>query len=120
MLIGAAAIIWVRAGANVANFVAARAVGRRREFTIRTAIGCSRPRLERQILTESMALYVCGGIAGIVLAYWFSVALARFAAAYVAVPAVSLDWRALAFSAAATLFVAILFGAIPTVRSAST
>ncbi len=117
LLFGAAAVVLLLASANVANLLLARAIGRRREFVIRTAIGCSRQRLIRQLFTESLALFLCGGSVGIVLACWFSAALARFASAYAQNAA--LDTRAFAFSALVTLLAAILFGMVPAVRAAS-
>jgi putative ABC transport system permease protein len=117
LLFGAASVVLLLASANVANLLLARSIGRRREFAIRTAIGCNRGRLIRQLFTESLALFVCGGIVGIILAYWFSVGLARFAAAYT--ESAALDTRALAFSALITLLSAVLFGIIPAVRAVS-
>ena len=76
LLFGAASVVMLMASANVANLLLARSIGRRREFTIRTAVGCSRRRLIRQVFTESQVLFLCGGTLGILLARWFSIALA--------------------------------------------
>jgi len=116
LLFGAATVILLLASANVANLLLARSIGRHREFTIRTAIGCSRERLIRQLFTESLALFLCGGSLGIVFALWFSVALARFAPTYAR--GAALDTRALAFSALVTLASAVLSGMLPAVRAA--
>lgn len=121
LLFGAAGAILLMACANVANLLLARSMSRRREFAIRTAIGCSRSRLIRQIATESLLLFSAGGALGILFACWFVVALSRFAAAYVTIPAnsgIPLDERAFAFSGGTTLLTAIMFGIIPGIRSA--
>jgi putative ABC transport system permease protein len=123
LLFATAFLVMLLACANVANLLLGRATGRRHEFLVRAAIGCSRFRLIRQILTESAVLFVCGGALAVILAFWLTNALARFAAAYVDVgPATGnflLDPRALLFTALATLITAALFGAVPAVRSAS-
>jgi putative ABC transport system permease protein len=117
LLFGAASVVMLMASANVANLLLARSIGRRREFVIRTAIGCSRWRLIRQVFTESLALFLCGGALGIVVARWFSVALARFASSYT--NSAALDARTLAFSALVTLATAVVFGVVPAVRAAA-
>jgi predicted permease len=117
LLFGAAAVVLLLASANVANLLLARSIGRRREFAIRAAIGCSRARLIRQLFTESLALFVCGGTLGIILAHWFSAGLARFATSYT--QSAVLDTRALVFSAFVTLLTAVLFGMLPAVRAAT-
>jgi putative ABC transport system permease protein len=115
LLFAAASIVMLMASANVANFLLARSIGRRREFAIRTAIGCSRGRLSSQVFTESLALFLCGGALGVLVARWFSVALARFAPSYTSGEV--LDTRALAFSALVTLVTAVVFGIGPAVRA---
>lgn len=122
LLFAAASLVMLLACANVANLLLVRASGRRHEFIIRAAIGCSRFRLIRQILTESAVLFLLGGLLAVILAYWLTIAVARFVATYVdlqsAAGSFPLDPRALLFTALATLVTAILFGAVPAVRSA--
>jgi predicted permease len=116
LLFGAVGLVMLMACANVANLLLARTMGRRREFEIRCAIGCSRTRLVRQILTESTVLFVLGGATALGIAKWTTVLLATYATAY-AGKRVPLDWRALAFAAAVTLVTGAFFGLIPALRS---
>ncbi|PYT21352.1 MAG: hypothetical protein DMG57_38945 [Acidobacteria bacterium] len=118
LLFGAVGIVLLMACANVANLLLARSVGRRREFLIRAAIGCSGVRLLRQNLTESMLLFGCGGALGVLIAWWSTTLLAKVAAAYVETTEIELDGRVLAFSVAATLVTGLLFGLLPALRSA--
>jgi putative ABC transport system permease protein len=105
--------------ANVANLFLSRGVGRQRELTVRAAIGASRARLTRQLLTESVVVSTIGGALGILIARVL-VGLAPLLAArdFPRLDAVVVDNRVIAFAAAATLFTAIASGLAPALRGA--
>ena len=96
-----AGLVLLIACANVANLILARANGRRKELAMRFALGASRWRMIRQLLTESVLLAFCGGIAGLVFARWAAMALTS-----IRIPTdlplhlfdLRVDWRVFAFS----------------------
>lgn len=117
----AALLVLVVACANVAALQLARATARAREFAVRAAIGGTRQRLMRQLLTESVALALLGGVAGTVLAYAVLHVVAL--AVLPRTPAwmhVVLDSRSLAFSLAASMATGVVFGVAPALRLART
>jgi predicted permease len=120
LLLGAAACVLLIACANVAILVLARASGRRREIAVRLALGASRGRIVRQLITESVLLAGAGGATGLAVAHWGLRALERFVP-----PALStsitlrLDPRAVAFTVIVTAATALLSGMAPAVQIAS-
>lgn len=121
LFIGVVLIVLLICCANVANLLLARASARARELALRTAIGADRPRLIRQLLTESLVLAALGGIAGFAL----GAAILQWAPTIVPEgllpPAVELtvDLRLVLFCAGAALFVGVLFGLAPAWRATS-
>jgi predicted permease len=121
VLQAAVAFVLVIACANIANLLLARAVGRSREFAIRTALGASRARMIRQLLTESILLAGLGGLFGFALAYWGTKAILKgLPAALPRGNEVSLDAKVLLFTLALSLFTGILFGLAPALKATRT
>lgn len=108
------AVVLLISCANVANLQLARAAARRRELSVRAALGAGRSRLLRQLLTESMALSLVGGIAGMALAWlivkWFASVLPDLLPMY---GQLTLNRDVLLFAAAVTIATGLLFGAAP-------
>jgi putative ABC transport system permease protein len=122
VLAGAVSFVLLIACANVANLLLARAVGRRREFAIRAAIGAARGRIVRQLLTESVLLAFTGGVAGAVLGIvgiraLLAVNTANLPRVGVEGSMVVLDWRVLGFTLLAALVTGVLFGLIPALNA---
>ncbi len=114
-----AVLVLLIASANVANVLLARAQARAREIAVRLALGAGRARLMRQLVTESVALFVVGGVGGTLLAVWATKALSGFHPP-VGIPLAfdfSLDVRVLLLALAVTLATGIGFGLVPALQA---
>ncbi|HXW90760.1 MAG TPA: ABC transporter permease [Terriglobales bacterium] len=119
ILLAAVGLILLIACASVANLLMARANERQREVSVRLALGASRARLIRQLLTESVLLAMCGGAAGLLFARWGTMALVkRVANGADHFPlSVSPDLRVLGFTLGVCFLTGILFGLAPALRA---
>ena len=122
---GAVSFVLLIACANVANLLLVRATGRRREIAIRAAIGGSRGRIIRQLLTESVVLSLAGGMLGLLVGWAGIRALLSINTA--GLPRVGehgafvgMDWRVVAFTIAVSLATGVIFGLIPALQSSKT
>jgi putative ABC transport system permease protein len=125
VLVGAVAFVLLIACANVANLLMVRATGRRREIAVRAALGGSRARIVRQLLTESLVLSLVGGSLGFALGYagiraLLTINTAGLPRVGIDGASVGLDWRVLAFTLAISIVTGILFGLFPAFQSART
>lgn len=122
VLMGAVTLLLVIASANVASLLLARGAARRREISIRLAIGAGRGSIVAQMLTESVLIAVLGGALGVGLAYWGAAAIvAMFGADTTALPLdVRPDARVLLFTTAVAVSTGLVFGLFPAFQASRT
>jgi len=119
MFLGLAAMVLIVACLNVANIVLVRATTREREMAVRAALGATRVRLIRQLLTESLMLALLGGLAGLALGYAGSRALGSIDI-QTDLPILfdfTFDWRVFGYGLLAALLTGALVGIVPALRA---
>jgi putative ABC transport system permease protein len=113
VLFASVAVILLIACANLANLLLARGLSRQREVAVRAALGASRWRLIRQLLTETTLISIAGGVSGVLLAYWGLRALLKLPQNFIGANQANLDTRVLLFALAISLITGWIFGLAP-------
>jgi putative ABC transport system permease protein len=120
-LVGAAGFVLLIACANVASLLLSRTQARQRELAMRAALGCTRARVARQLLTESVLFALCGGAAGLLFAKWSLGGLLALMPGYIRrIDHVALDGYVLAACVALSMGAGLLFGLFPALYASRT
>lgn len=122
LMMGVVGLVLLIACVNLANLLLAQAARREKEMSLRAALGASRTRMLRQLMTESMLLAVAGGAAGLAIAYWGRMALWSFRPPFVEQSGIdlTLDARVLLFTLGISVLTGLLFGMAPAIKASRT
>jgi len=118
VMFGAVTFVLLIACANVANLLLAKSAARQKEMAIRAAIGAGRPRLVRQLLTESLLLSLAGGVAGLLVARWgVKLFVAMSPAGIARIDESGVDGRVLGFTCAVAVLTGLIAGIFPALQA---
>jgi len=119
VLMAAVSLVLLIACADVAGLILTRSASRQRELAIRSALGATRMRIVRQLVTEAVVLAAAGSAAGLLLAYWLMRALLSLAGEKLPLTeSIGFDYRIVLFAVALALITPLAFGIVPAIRAA--